>query len=290
MNIAVEECPYCEYESPFEVRAIFPELREIDAIFCCEEFREEFTDWINQLEPEEWRRTWRDYFKAWSADAGGVLERRNLEVRNVLHANPCDEYVLDFNLTVKPLDRPGDQARAKEFINKYHRHNPAPPGWRFGLGCWNGNDLIAIAWVGRPIARAINQQTTVEVNRLCVRMDLKKGLEWNACSQLYGASAREAAARGFEKIITYTLDSEEGTSLKAAGWTREHTTPEGQTWDRLSRPRWQQAPTCAKVRWGKILKPRRHQRHTEAPQVKTIQRTKTNSHQFSLFENGCRVA
>jgi hypothetical protein len=283
MNIALAECPCCEYESPFEVRAIFPGLREIDAIFCCEEFREGFTEWINQLSPEEWRRTWRDYFKAWSADARGIMERSGLEVRNVIHAGPCDEFALDFNLTVKLLDRPGDQARAKEFINKYHRHNPAPPGWRFGLGCWNGKDLIAVAWVGRPIARAINQRTILEVNRLCVRTDIKKGLEWNACSQLYGASAREAAARGFEKIITYTLASEEGTSLKAAGWTKEHTTPDGQTWDRLSRPRRQQAPTCSKVRWGKRLILCRRPRHIGTPQVEPVERRKTISYQLSLF-------
>jgi len=182
------------------------------------------------------------------------------------------------------LERPGDQTKAKAFITKYHRHNPAPPGWKFGLGCWNGCDLIAIAWVGRPVARVINHQTTVEVNRLCVRTDIKKGLEWNACSKLYGASAREAERRGFEKIITYTLDSEEGTSLKAAGWMKEHTTLDGQTWDRPSRPRRQQAPTCAKVRWGKILKPRRHPYHTEALQVEAFGRRETIIYQLLLFE------
>jgi hypothetical protein len=35
---------------------------------------------------------------------------------------------------------------------------------------------------------------------------------------LYGAAWRVARAMGYRKIITYTLKSEHGTSLKAAGW------------------------------------------------------------------------
>jgi hypothetical protein len=54
-----------------------------------------------------------------------------------------------------------------------------------------------VAWVGRPVARAINQRTILEANRLCVRTDIRKGLEWNGCSQLYGAWARDDATRGF---------------------------------------------------------------------------------------------
>ena len=39
------------------------------------------------------------------------------------------------------------------------------------------------------------------------------------CSFLYGAAARAAKALGYERIITYTLDTEPGTSLRASGWT-----------------------------------------------------------------------
>ena len=35
---------------------------------------------------------------------------------------------------------------------------------------------------------------------------------------LYAAAARAAKAMGYRKIITYTLDTEPGTSLRAAGW------------------------------------------------------------------------
>ncbi len=40
----------------------------------------------------------------------------------------------------------------------------------------------------------------------------------NVCSFLYGAAARAAAAMGYNRIITYTLDSENGASLRASGW------------------------------------------------------------------------
>jgi hypothetical protein len=45
----------------------------------------------------------------------------------------------------------------------------------------------------------------------------------NACSFLYAASARVAKAMGFVRFITYTLDNEPGTSLRAAGWKLEKT-------------------------------------------------------------------
>lgn len=41
----------------------------------------------------------------------------------------------------------------------------------------------------------------------------------NACSALYGAAARIAREMGFSRIITYTLDSESGDSMRALGWT-----------------------------------------------------------------------
>ena len=38
---------------------------------------------------------------------------------------------------------------------------------------------------------------------------------------LLGASARSAEQAGFKTVITYTLQSESGTSLRAAGWNPE---------------------------------------------------------------------
>ncbi len=53
---------------------------------------------------------------------------------------------------------------------------------------------------------------TLEINRLCTLGD------FNACSKLYGACIRVAKAMGFKTIITYTLESECGTSLLASNF------------------------------------------------------------------------
>jgi hypothetical protein len=75
--------------------------------------------------------------------------------------------------------------------------------------------LIGAVIVGRPVARRVNHQTTLEVTRL-----VTDGSP-NACSFLYGAAARAAKALGYDKIQTYILESELGTSLVAAGWECE---------------------------------------------------------------------
>jgi hypothetical protein len=70
-----------------------------------------------------------------------------------------------------------------------------------------------VAMVGLPKARKLMDGRTLEVTRTCVR----EGMQ-NANSMLYGACARAAGALGWSELITYTLPSESGASLKAAGW------------------------------------------------------------------------
>lgn len=84
--------------------------------------------------------------------------------------------------------------------------------------------------VGRPVSRHRDDGQTAEVTRLCT--DGTK----NACSFLYGKAARAAFALGFFRIGTYTLPSEGGASLRAAGW---HLIGErgGGEWSVPSRPR-----------------------------------------------------
>jgi hypothetical protein len=43
----------------------------------------------------------------------------------------------------------------------------------------------------------------------------------NACSILYAACARAARVLGFSRIVTYVLEDEAGTSVRAAGWTQD---------------------------------------------------------------------
>ncbi len=171
-----------------------------------------------------------------------------------LYVTDCGHLRIDAGLELVDVE----QRVAKDFVRQHHAHhapgeqNRPPAGWRWGHAIVNAGDLVAVAMVGRPIARRIDASKVVEVNRLCVSRDLDPALVWNAASMLYGAAAREARRRGFESIVTYTLEHEAGTSLRAAGWLQEHTTAGG-SWNRPSRAREDHAPTCPKVRWTRRL-------------------------------------
>ena len=70
--------------------------------------------------------------------------------------------------------------------------------------------LLEIA--GRPVAPALQDGLTMEILRVCT--DGSR----NACSMLYGACRRAARALGYQRILTYTLPTEGGASLRAAGF------------------------------------------------------------------------
>ena len=70
----------------------------------------------------------------------------------------------------------------------------------------------------------------------------------NQVEMLYGAAWRAARALGYRSCITYTLEAESGTSLKAAGW-RLIGKAGGGSWSRKHRPRVDTHPMQAKLRW-----------------------------------------
>lgn len=75
----------------------------------------------------------------------------------------------------------------------------------------------------------------------------------NAPSMLYAAVARAAKAMGYLKVQTYTLESEPGISLRAAGFQRIIEV-RGGDWNRPSRGgRRTDQPLCAKVRWERVV-------------------------------------
>ena len=101
---------------------------------------------------------------------------------------------------------------ANQFIEKYHRHHHRVPRDKFRVGCEVDGKLVGVATVGQPLARMLCDGYTLEVTRLCT--DGTKGV----CSFLYSRCARISKEMGYKKIITYILESESGTSLKASGW------------------------------------------------------------------------
>ena len=104
---------------------------------------------------------------------------------------------------------------ASDYVNRYHRHHNAPVGCKFCIAVSDGEDIHGVAICGRPLSRYLDNGYTCEVLRVCTDGT------YNVCSMLYGACCRIAKAMGYTKIITYTLISENGASLKASGFTNE---------------------------------------------------------------------
>jgi hypothetical protein len=137
---------------------------------------------------------------------------------------------------------PIDLAEANAFVDIYHRHHPQVVGHKFSLAAVFADEIVGVSIVGRPVARSLDDRMTLEVTRLCT--DGTK----NACSFLYGASAKAAFALGFRRIGTYILASESGTSLRAAGW-RLIGEVSGRSWSCRSRPRVDRHPLEPKLRF-----------------------------------------
>jgi hypothetical protein len=113
---------------------------------------------------------------------------------------------------------------ARAFVLAAHRHNKGVTGWKFGVGVMDGTTLIGVATAGRPIARALDDGVTLEVNRTCT-----DGTR-NANSMLYGAVWRAARAMGYVRCITYTQYDESGASLRAAGFRKVRDMPARKSW------------------------------------------------------------
>jgi hypothetical protein len=144
---------------------------------------------------------------------------------------------------------PISQKAAFEFIDLHHRHNEAPTGSIFQFGVIDTEDpteYIAVCIAGRPTARGLDNGASLEVLRSC-----STGHP-NIPSMMYGAAKRAGTALGYdaERIYTYTIWYEPGTSLVAAGWVQDALLPERDGWDCASRPRPNDpSPRDAKVRW-----------------------------------------
>lgn len=133
-------------------------------------------------------------------------------------------------------------AEANAFVALHHRHHPPVAGHKFSVGVVEGETTHGVAIVGRPVSRRLDDGWTLEVTR--VATDGTK----NAASALYGAARRATFALGYRRLVTYTLTTEPGTSLRAAGW-KVIGLAGGGSWSRPSRPRTDKALTMEKLRW-----------------------------------------
>ena len=103
-------------------------------------------------------------------------------------------------------------AEANAFVEVNHRHHGKVVGHKFSIGLSDGEKIVGVCVVGRPVSRYLDDGWTLEVTRLCT-----DGTR-NACSMLYSAAWRAAKAMGYKRLVTYILESENGASLRASGW------------------------------------------------------------------------
>ncbi len=131
---------------------------------------------------------------------------------------------------------------ACDFICEHHSHHLPPQGWKFGIAVNDGDKVVGVVTIGRPVARGLDNGWTLEVTRNCTN-----GTK-NAASMLYGAAWRAVKAMGYKRLISYTLKEEKGTSLVAANWKVIGET-KGGSWSCKSRPRIDKHPTNQKLLW-----------------------------------------
>ena len=128
------------------------------------------------------------------------------------------------------------------FVARHHRHHRPPQGHKFSIAVNDGERVVGVVMVGRPVSRHLDDGYTAEVTRCCT-----DGTR-NAASKLYAAAWRAARAMGYRRLITYTLARETGTSIIAAGW-RIVGSAGGGSWNCKSRPRVDTHPTEQKTLW-----------------------------------------
>jgi hypothetical protein len=150
-------------------------------------------------------------------------------------------------MTNKIIAIPITISEAKIFVNNFHRHNKAPVGALFSVAASDGQNMVGVAIVGRPVARKLDDGKTIEVVRCCVIDNAPKG----TCSFLYSRCWQAGKALGWSKLITYTLQSESGASLRGAGWkvVAELKANDPKMWQSRQGREWQPVVGQAKLRW-----------------------------------------
>lgn len=132
---------------------------------------------------------------------------------------------------------------ANAYIRAHHRHSAPVAGCVAVVSVTDDSGLTrGVGVLGRPVARMLADGQTAEITRVCT-----DGAP-NACSMIYSALTRAAAALGYGRVVTYTHADEPGTSVIAAGY-RVAAAVRGHSWDRPSRRRPLGGDDADKLRW-----------------------------------------
>lgn len=138
--------------------------------------------------------------------------------------------------------------QAQAWVKQHHRHLKKLGGARWAVAVHDADtdECLGVAVVTNGPAA---WEGTHKAN--LARVAVIDGVP-NACSMLYGAVCRAAKALGYSEVWTYTLEDEQGTSLRAAGFTfRGYTS--GGSHSRVGRERSDPEQGGPKGRWCREL-------------------------------------
>ena len=80
--------------------------------------------------------------------------------------------------------RPISLRDANEYVRQHHRHHKPVAGHKFSIGCEADSELVGVIIAGRPVSRYLDDGFTLEVTRLCMRRDNRKGRQYNCTACL----------------------------------------------------------------------------------------------------------
>ena len=86
---------------------------------------------------------------------------------------------------------PVSLAQANEFVRQHHRHHKPVAGHKFSIGCAENGRLCAVAIVGRPVSRYLDDGFTLEVYAAMARRTLAA----SSMRQRHGLRGRWATAK-----------------------------------------------------------------------------------------------
>lgn len=121
-----------------------------------------------------------------------------------------------------------DLSEANRFISLHHRHSlPLKPiNVKYIIGLEHEEEIVGVSILGRCVNRYMDDIDSIEIRRLATN-----GIK-NGCSFLLARSCELAFSLGYQKIITYTLDIESGSSLRGCGFEISHKSKSNGKWKR----------------------------------------------------------
>lgn len=88
---------------------------------------------------------------------------------------------------------PVSLAQANEFVRQHHRHHKPVAGHKFSIGCAENGRLCAVAIVGRPVSRYLDDGFTLELTA-CAAM-AQRTLAASSMRQRHGLRGRWATTK-----------------------------------------------------------------------------------------------